>query len=425
MSESPQSIIDLFPHPTIEKSTEEPNYYSIKPVEKKLIRNVASIPTELGGGNHGFLGLVVTPQKHVNITGNVFTPHLNPGTFPTFPQNPTQPIIAQISATHKEALRVWRKQQTVIKCIKNQLTNAFEDKYFDEINDLHVGFNNVTMQDMLAYLYDRFGKISSLELEEGEKTFSEPFDATAPFGSFVKKIEETMDLAEAGGCPYTQEQLVSKSFNCILKAQTLPNTAIREWKRAAQTDKTWTNFKNHFAREVKEYQQDQGITASNSSYNVANAANQSLLQAQNDFKEITNSMIDDIRKEFYGALNSNNTNDQQCHLTYQQAQQAHLSQSNNDILTMIRELKEEIKDLKANRTRNYSQNTTPTYRSSPPNNILKFKYCWTHGCNRTHSSQHCRMPANNHKKDATIENMQGGCQFNIGHFLQAKEKSST
>jgi len=68
MSESPQSTTDLFPHPTIEKSTEEPNYYSIKPVEKKLTRNVASIPTELGGGNHGFLGLVVTPQKHVNIT---------------------------------------------------------------------------------------------------------------------------------------------------------------------------------------------------------------------------------------------------------------------------------------------------------------------------------------------------------------------
>ena len=105
-----------------------------------------------------------------------------------------------------------------------------------------------------------------------------------------------------------------------------------------------------------------------------------------------------MRKEFYGALNSNNANDQQCHLTCQQAQQAHLNQSNNDLLTMIRELKEEVKDLKANRARNYSQNTTTTYRSSPPNNILKFKYCWTHGCNRSHSSQDCRMPANNHKR---------------------------
>ena len=119
----------------------------------------------------------------------------------------------------------------------------------------------MSTQDILSYLCDRFGKTSTLGLEEAEKTFSEPFDVTVPFGSFVKKIEETMDLAEAGGCPYTQEQLVSKAFNCILKAQTLPNTEIREWKRAAQADKTWTTFKNHIAREVKKYQQDQGVTA--------------------------------------------------------------------------------------------------------------------------------------------------------------------
>ena len=91
---------------------------------------------------------------------------------------------------------------------------------------------------------------------------------------------------------------------------------------------------------------------------------------------------------------------------------------------MIRELKEEVKDLKANQARNYSQNTTATYQSSLPNNILKFKYCWTYRCNRTYSSQHYRMPANNHKKDTTIDNMIGGYQFNICHFLQAKDKSS-
>ena len=168
------------------------------------------------------------------------------------------------------------------------------------------------MTDLVEYYH--------LSQKKGKKTFSQPFDTTAPFGSFVKKIEETMDLAEAEDCSYTQEQLISKSFNCILKIQTLPNTAIREWKNAPQTDKTWTNFKNHFVCEVKEYQQDQSITASNSSDNVANAANQSLLQAQNDFREITTFIINNIRKEFYKALNPNNTNNQQCHLTYQQVQ---------------------------------------------------------------------------------------------------------
>ena len=220
------------------------------------MHNAASIPTELGGGNHGFLGLVVTPQKYTTLTGHIFTPHMNPGTFPTFPQNPTQPIIAQILAIHKEALRVWRLQQSIIKCLKNQLTNAFEDKYFEEINDIYVGFNNVSIQDILAYLYDRFGKLSTLELEEAEKTFNEPYNPSTPFGSFTRKIEEAMDLAAAAGCPYTLQQIVAKAFNCIIKVQFLPDTATREQKRATPADKTWVNFKNHFAREIKDYQQD-------------------------------------------------------------------------------------------------------------------------------------------------------------------------
>ena len=95
--------------------------------------------------------------------------------------------------------------------------------------------------------------MSALEYEEAEKVFTEPFDATAPFGTFTKKIEETMDIAEAAGCPYTPEQLVLKAFNCILKAQTLPEASTRKWKHTPQADKTWANFKNHFAPKVKKY----------------------------------------------------------------------------------------------------------------------------------------------------------------------------
>ena len=128
---------------------------------------------------------------------------MNPETFLIFLQNLTQPIKAQISVTHKESLYVWRKQQIIIKRIKNQLTNTFKDKYFDKINDTYIGYNNMSIQDILAYLYNRFNKISTLELEEAEKTFSKPFGATAPFSSFVKKIKETIDLVEAGGYLYT------------------------------------------------------------------------------------------------------------------------------------------------------------------------------------------------------------------------------
>ena len=157
-------------------------------------------------------------------------PYLNLGTFLTFPQNPTQPIIMQISATHKEALRVQRRQTPVIKCIENQLTNAFEDKYLEEINNTYAGYNSLSIQEILAYLYDRFGKGSTLELEEAEKIFSEPFNAAAPFGSFMNKIKETVNIAEAASCSCTPEQIMAKVFNCILKVQVLLDIAIRDQK---------------------------------------------------------------------------------------------------------------------------------------------------------------------------------------------------
>ena len=95
---------------------------------------------------------------------------------------------------HKEALRVWRRQNSVIKCIKNQLTNAFKGKYLEKTSDTYVGYNNLLIKEILTCNYDRFGKVSTLELEEVEKTFSKLLNTTALFGSFVKRSKRQSTL---------------------------------------------------------------------------------------------------------------------------------------------------------------------------------------------------------------------------------------
>ena len=87
-----------------------------------------------------------------------------------------------------------------------------------KINNTHIGFNNVRTQDILTHLCNRFGKVSTLELEEVEKTLTELFNTIAPFESFVKKIGETIDLIEAAGYPYAPKQIATILYNCILKA---------------------------------------------------------------------------------------------------------------------------------------------------------------------------------------------------------------
>ena len=60
-------ILDKLPHYSIPQISGEPNYYPIKKVEKKIIINTASTQTELGGGNHGYLGLIMTPEKYESM----------------------------------------------------------------------------------------------------------------------------------------------------------------------------------------------------------------------------------------------------------------------------------------------------------------------------------------------------------------------
>ena len=97
------------------------------------------------------------------------------------------------------------------------MTNAFEDRYFEEINDMHVGYNNVSIQYILAYLYNLFGKLSTLEQEEVEKIFNELYNPTTPFSTFIRKIEEAIDLAAVVRCYYIPQKIVAKAFNCIIK----------------------------------------------------------------------------------------------------------------------------------------------------------------------------------------------------------------
>ena len=145
-----------------------------------------------------------------------------------------------------------------------------------ELEDTYTSFNNISIQDIFMYLYDRFREVTPTELEEAEKSLNDPFDLHEPFGLFICKIEDTVDIAEAANCLFTPQQIIIKALNIILKTQTLPDIAIREWHSKPAIEKIWANFKTHFYKEVKDYQKDQGLTAK-FICNVANVANQALL----------------------------------------------------------------------------------------------------------------------------------------------------
>ena len=107
-----------------------------------------------------------------------------------------------------------------------------------ELEDNYTGFNNISIQDILDYLFDRFGEVTPTELEEAENDLSKPFDPHEPFGVVVCRIENAIDIAEAAKCPFTMQQIIHKALTSIIKAQALPEIAICQWRSKPETDKT-------------------------------------------------------------------------------------------------------------------------------------------------------------------------------------------
>ena len=55
-----------------------PIHKILKRLKAELQANASSVETDLGGGNHGYLGLVTTDEEHATI------PHMQPFVTPTY-----------------------------------------------------------------------------------------------------------------------------------------------------------------------------------------------------------------------------------------------------------------------------------------------------------------------------------------------------
>ena len=140
------SITDSFPNSSIPIIEGEPTHETLKSNEKLLIENASSAQSTLGGGNHGYLGLVLKPTKYHTVTGHDFVPHANPGALPVVPAGATQHQILNANSQHKDRLRLWREQQVVIKALKNQLTGSANKKHVADLHDPYTGYNNTSIQ---------------------------------------------------------------------------------------------------------------------------------------------------------------------------------------------------------------------------------------------------------------------------------------
>ena len=109
-----------FEFPIISAIISEPNYEQLLCVFKELKANAQPVHSTLGGGVHGYLGLLLSPVQYVLVSN---LPFVTPA-FPVplaIPINTTQHMSITLQQRHQDSVRVFREFQAVQKALQQQL----------------------------------------------------------------------------------------------------------------------------------------------------------------------------------------------------------------------------------------------------------------------------------------------------------------
>ena len=125
-----------FPHKEPTKIHGEPTFDNLLHLHNQLKANAKSVPSSLGGGQHGHLGLVLSHQQYQLLSLTPFNRPANPGIF-TIPQ-PFQGTYEQIQIEHaqfKSNQEEFEKVSQVEAALKSFIENAIEKDYILELRN--------------------------------------------------------------------------------------------------------------------------------------------------------------------------------------------------------------------------------------------------------------------------------------------------
>jgi hypothetical protein len=271
-----EDVMASFPRPVLPTVQGEPDFQTIHATIKFLQANPRATDTHLGGGTLGHLGLIISDASYAMISPTTdavptlwATPEA-PGRAPAT----TDGTAAQIStARHiwEEDVQTYRTCTSVQQALKNQIISVFEPMYLEILNENMMGYANISARYILDHLFETYGNITAVDLEINFEHMRRAWDPQQPVESLFKQIQDCANYSEAGGVLIGHPQQINVGYAKIFATGHFMS-ACRRWNEKHIFEKTWTQFKSHFAAAHRQYKQMQGESAATAGYHSANAA---------------------------------------------------------------------------------------------------------------------------------------------------------
>jgi hypothetical protein len=170
-----------FPYKTPTPTQGEPTYKTLKRLKNELRANASLVDTDLGGGDHGFLGLVLTDAEYLRVAPT--TPFIVPD-FPgtlIIPRGTDTVDAMNLREQHRQDVRLHRECREVERALLRHVTTAVESKYIDFLKNEDTDLIEDDIPTVLTYLFTNYGKVPTRVVKEKEnEVLATPFIPSDP-----------------------------------------------------------------------------------------------------------------------------------------------------------------------------------------------------------------------------------------------------
>lgn len=238
----------------------QPTDHDVTLLEKELIAIAATIPSTLGGGNHGHAGLIVEPAKYLTMTGGTaFIQPGNPGIYPAgLAPNAAAGTRAREEAEHKELIAQYEIHKGVEQALKDIIIQAVDEDYLLEIEDETLGFLNETPRSMIIHLRNRGGALDFADTKTLLTERDQEWDASEIPTIYFNRVEKAMQQLTRAGITSDLKERTDMALY-YLKSTGEYDAAVREWEAKPVANRTWANIKifmsAEYAKENKQNKQ--------------------------------------------------------------------------------------------------------------------------------------------------------------------------
>ena len=157
--------LTYFEKVNLDKIKGRPDYPQLHRLFQDLKANASKVPSELGGGLYGHLGLVMSAVAYTTISADAYVRPAMPAPL-VIPPGSTQHQATRLREDWREAKDLFRETVDLENALKKQLIEAIDDEYLQELRNPVTNSITQPIAQVITHLFDRYGEVTQATLDE-------------------------------------------------------------------------------------------------------------------------------------------------------------------------------------------------------------------------------------------------------------------